>query len=217
MISEDTKKRIYTSIVLVFLLILIISFKFFLVFSLIVLGVIAFLEFCKISKKIFKKKILFVTTNVFFAIYIFIFCSIFFIFSNFIQLKILLFCLLITCVVSDIGGFVFGRIFGGPKISKISPKKTFSGSAGSVILASLSYTFLIFYFTQTITFTNLLIGLITSLFCQIGDLFFSFLKRRAKLKDTGDLLPGHGGILDRIDGMLFGIPFGYVSIIIFYQ
>ena len=217
MISEDTKKRIYTSIVLVFLLILIISFKFFLVFSLIVLGVIAFLEFCKISKKIFKKKILFITTNVFFSIYIFIFCSIFFIFSNFIQLKILLFCLLITCVASDIGGFVFGRIFGGPKISKISPKKTFSGSAGSIILASLSYTFLIFYFTQTITFANLLIGLITSLFCQIGDLFFSFLKRRAKLKDTGDLLPGHGGILDRIDGMLFGIPFGYVSIIIFYQ
>ena len=217
MISEDTKKRIYTSIVLVFLLILIISFKFFLVFSLIVLGVIAFLEFCKISKKIFKKKILFITTNVFFSIYIFIFCSIFFIFSNFIQLKILLFCLLITCVASDIGGFVFGRIFGGPKISKISPKKTFSGSAGSVILASLSYTFLIFYFTQTITFANLLIGLITSLFCQIGDLFFSFLKRRAKLKDTGDLLPGHGGILDRIDGMLFGIPFGFVSIIIFYQ
>ena len=217
MISEDTKKRIYTSIALIFLLILIISFKFFLVFCLIVLGAIAFLEFCKISKKIFKKNILFVTTNIFFSIYIFIFCSIFFIFSNFIQLKILLFCLLITCVASDIGGFIFGRIFGGPKISKISPKKTVSGSVGSLIFASLSYTFIIFYFTQTITFTNLLIGLITSLFCQIGDLFFSFLKRRAKLKDTGNLLPGHGGILDRIDGMLFGIPFGYVAIIIFYQ
>lgn len=216
MIHKDTKKRIYTSIALIGLLILIIKFKSILVFSLIVLSIIAFLEFSKISKRIFKKKVIFLITNIFFIMYIFIFCSIFFIFSNFIQLKILLFSLLLTCVASDIGGFVFGRFFGGPKISKISPKKTFSGSIGSLIFATISFTFIIFYFTQTFVYTTLLIGLITSFFCQIGDLFFSYLKRLGNLKDTGNLFPGHGGVLDRIDGMLFGIPIGYLAIIFFY-
>jgi len=216
MILKDTKKRIYTSIALIFLLILIIKYKFLLVFSLIVLGVIAFLEFSKITKRIFKKKVFFLISNIFFLIYIFIFCSIFFILSNFIQLKILLFSLLLTCVASDIGGFVFGRFFGGPKISRISPKKTFSGSAGSLIFATITFTLIIFYFTQTFVYETLLIGLITSLFCQIGDLFFSYLKRLGNLKDTGNLLPGHGGLLDRIDGILFGIPLGYLTIIFFY-
>ena len=216
MIRKDTKKRIYTSIALIFLLILIIKFKFLLVFSLIVLGVIAFLEFSNITKRIFKKKIIFLVSNIFFLIYISIFCSIFFILSNFIQLKILLFSLLLTCVASDIGGFVFGRFFGGPKISRISPKKTFSGSAGSLIFATITFTLIIFYFTQTFVYETLLIGLITSLFCQIGDLFFSYLKRLGNLKDTGNLFPGHGGVLDRIDGMLFGIPIGYLAIIFFY-
>jgi len=216
MIRKDTKKRIYTSIALIFLLILIIKFKFLLVFSLIVLGVIAFLEFSNITKRIFKKKIIFLVSNIFFLIYISIFCSIFFILSNFIQLKILLFSLLLTCVASDIGGFVFGRFFGGPKISRISPKKTFSGSAGSLIFATITFTLIIFYFTQTFVYETLLIGLITSLFCQIGDLFFSYLKRLGNLKDTGNLLPGHGGLLDRIDGILFGIPLGYLTIIFFY-
>ena len=216
MIRKDTKKRIYTSIALIFLLILIIKFKFLLVFSLIVLGVIAFLEFSNITKRIFKKKIIFLVSNIFFLIYISIFCSIFFILSNFIQLKILLFSLLLTCVASDIGGFVFGRFFGGPKISRISPKKTFSGSAGSLIFATITFTLIIFYFTQTFVYETLLIGLITSLFCQIGDLFFSYLKRLGNLKDTGNLLPGHGGVLDRVDGILFGIPLGYLTIIFLY-
>lgn len=216
MILKDTKKRIYTSIALIFLLILIIKYKFLLVFSLIVLGVIAFLEFSKITKRIFKKKVFFLISNIFFLIYIFIFCSIFFILSNFIQLKILLFSILLTCVASDIGGFVFGRFFGGPKISKISPKKTFSGSVGSLIFAAISFTFIISFFNQTFVYKTLLIGLIISLFCQIGDLFFSYLKRLGNLKDTGNLLPGHGGILDRIDGILFGIPLGYLTIIFLY-
>ena len=217
MIKSDTKKRIYTSIALIFLLILIGTFKSLLVFTLIVLGVIAFLEFSKITKKIFKKKIFSLLTNLSFLIYIFIYCTIFFVFINFVQLKILLFTLLLTCVASDIGGFVCGKTFGGPKLSKISPKKTFSGSAGSLIFATLFYILVIYYYTQSFTYSSLIIGVVTSIFCQIGDLFFSFLKRRANLKDTGNLLPGHGGALDRIDGMLLGIPFGYVTIIIFYQ
>jgi len=216
MIRKDTKKRIYTSIALIFLLILIIKYKFLLIFSLIVLGVIAFLEFSKITKRIFKKKVFFLISNIFFLIYIFIFCSIFFILSNFIQLKILLFSLLLTCVASDIGGFVFGRFFGGPKISRISPKKTFSGSVGSLIFAAISFTLIMSFFNQTFFYKTLLIGLIISLFCQIGDLFFSYLKRLGNLKDTGNLLPGHGGILDRIDGILFGIPLGYLTIIFLY-
>ena len=169
-------------------MILIIKYKLLLVFSLIVLGVIAFLEFSKITKE-FLKKSFFLISNIFFLIYIFIFCSIFFILSNFIQLKILLFSILLTCVASDIGGFVFGRFFGGPKISRISPKKTFSGSVGSLIFAAISFTLIISFFNQTFVYKTLLIGLIISLFCQIGDLFFSYLKRLGNLKDTGNLLP----------------------------
>ena len=114
--------------------------------------------------------------------------------------------MLVGCVASDIGGYVFGKIFKGPKLTKISPNKTIAGSLGSFTLASLTTLSLIFLETNIINFSIFLIGLNTSLFCQLGDLFFSYLKRKAKLKDTGNFLPGHGGILDRLDGIFFGIP-----------
>ncbi len=114
------------------------------------------------------------------------------------------------CIFSDIGGLLFGKIFGGKKLTKISPNKTISGSIGSFIL-SLSLV-PIFYFLLSDQFLNLLklilLAISVSLFCQIGDLFISYLKRKAKVKDTGDILPGHGGLLDRIDGMIFAIPLG---------
>ena len=64
--------------------------------------------------------------------------------------------------------------------------------------------------------TIVTISIVTSISCQIGDLFFSYLKRKAKLKDTGNFLPGHGGVLDRLDGIFFGLPSGFISLIIFY-
>jgi len=121
----------------------------------------------------------------------------------------LIYSILIT-INSDIGGLVFGKIFKGRKLTKISPKKTISGSIGSFIF-SLA---LIPYFLQYISNINIIsiitITLIISLAAQMGDLFISFLKRKAKVKDTGDLLPGHGGFLDRIDGLLFAIPISFL-------
>lgn len=114
--------------------------------------------------------------------------------------------------MSDIGGYVFGKIIGGPKLTKLSPKKTLAGSFGSFFL---SFIFIFIYFN----YLNLdlldnkfyyLFPLLISFVSQIGDLFISFLKRKAGVKNTGDLIPGHGGILDRIDGMLFVFPFFYL-------
>tara|TARA_B100000902_G_C27092255_1_gene804460 strand:- start:351 stop:770 length:420 start_codon:yes stop_codon:yes gene_type:complete len=116
------------------------------------------------------------------------------------------------CIFSDIGGLIFGKIFKGKKLTKISPNKTISGSIGSFILSLTLVP--IFYFLLNDKFSNLLdlvlLSILISFFCQAGDLFISFLKRKAKVKDTGDILPGHGGILDRIDGMLLAIPLGII-------
>jgi len=135
---------------------------------------------------------------------------------NFLHLKIILFILLFGCVGSDIGGFLAGKIFKGPRLTKISPNKTYSGVIGSIFFASLIVSILTFMFTNSFSYLILFVALMTSVGCQIGDLFFSFLKRKAKIKDTGKLLPGHGGILDRIDGILIGIPVGFFSLFVIY-
>ena len=137
-------------------------------------------------------------------------------FSNFFHLKIIIFSLLLSCVASDIGGFVFGKTFKGRKITKISPNKTYAGSIGSVIFSMVVFSGSIFFFTNNFSYIILIIAIITSIACQFGDLFFSFLKRKAKIKDTGNFLPGHGGILDRLDGIFLGMPIGFISLIIFY-
>ena len=116
--------------------------------------------------------------------------------------------------MSDIGGLIFGKIFKGKKLTKISPNKTISGSIGSFIF---SISLIPFFYNGPII-QNLssmfLITILISLISQLGDLFISFLKRKAKVKDTSDLLPGHGGFLDRIDGIIFAIPFGVCLFII---
>ena len=120
---------------------------------------------------------------------------------NFQHTKLILFILLAGCVASDIGGYVFGKIFKGPKLTKISPKKTISGALGSLIFTCVAILSLIYIETNFLNFSIFIVSLVTSISCQFGDLFFSFLKRKAKLKDTGNLLPGHGGVLDRLDGI----------------
>ena len=109
---------------------------------------------------------------------------------------------------------MFGKIFKGPKLTKISPNKTISGAIGSIILSITTVTGLIFYFAGYFDYKILLIGLITSVFSQLGDLFFSLLKRKAKIKDTGNILPGHGGVLDRLDGIFVGLPIGFFTLIL---
>ena len=120
-----------------------------------------------------------------------------------------------VCVFTDIGGYVFGKIFKGPKLIKISPNKTYAGVFGSFLLSLIAGLIYLNYFGKREIFdtdyilTFLLIFFI-SLLSQIGDLIISFFKRKAKLKDTGQILPGHGGFLDRIDGLVFVMPTIYL-------
>ena len=176
---------------------------------------LSFIEFTKISKLYLKKKnIKQFFLNTFFAIYIFIILLIFIFGLNDIHYKVILFIILLICISSDIGGILFGKLFKGPKLTKISPNKTLSGSLGSFILSISVSSLLLGYIFNTDLVDNILIGFFISLSVQIGDLFFSYLKRKASLKNTGDILPGHGGILDRIDGILLGIPVGLVYVLI---
>ena len=216
MIKENLKKRIYTSIILLLIVFLISKFSTILIFSLIVLGVLSVLEFFNMINKAIKNKFFSISFNILFVIYVFIFCLAFFFLSNFLLLKIILFSILFACVSSDMGGFIFGKLFKGPKLTKISPNKTYSGAIGSIIFSVIVFSSLIFYFTGEFNYLILFTGIIISTACQIGDLFFSHLKRKARIKDTGNILPGHGGVLDRLDGIFLGIPFGFLFFIFFY-
>ena len=214
--KNNLKKRIFTSLVLIFFIFLIFNSLYLMTSSLLILGILSILEFFNLSKKIFNKKIYFFLSNLLFIIFIFIFSFFFFLLYNFQQSKFILAVLLIGCVASDIGGYMLGKILKGPKLTKISPNKTFSGAIGSFILSCTCFSSLIYYETKVFNFKIVIIGLMISLFCQIGDLFFSYLKRKADIKDTGNLLPGHGGLLDRLDGIFFGIPLGFVTLILLF-
>ena len=213
----NLKKRIYTSTALLMLMFISFINNYVLGYVLIISGVFSILEFDNISKSIFKKnKIKKYTSNLLFIVYIFFIFTFILIFSHSLYLKTLIFAILTTCIMSDIGGFVFGKILKGPKLTKISPKKTFSGAIGSIIFSSLFISLLIYYFTKNFEFKTLFVGVLISITCQIGDLFFSFLKRKSFLIDTGNILPGHGGVLDRIDGILLGLPVGLLIILNIY-
>ena len=121
---------------------------------------------------------------------------------------------MLGCVSSDIGGFVFGKLV-EVKTNQISPNKTYSGAIGSIIFTCLVISSLMYLITESTSLKILIVSFITSIGCQIGNLFFSFLKRKAKIKDTGSIFPGHGGVLDRLDSILLGFPLGYVSLMIF--
>ena len=214
--KNNLKKRIFTSLALIFFIFLIFNSLYLMISSLLILGILSILEFFNLSKKIFNKKIYFFLSNLFFIIFISIFSFFFFLLYNFQQSKFILVVLLIGCVASDIGGYMLGKFLKGPKLTKISPNKTFSGAIGSFIFSCTLFSSLIYYETKVFNFKIVIIGLMISLFCQIGDLFFSYLKRKANIKDTGNLLPGHGGLLDRLDGIFFGIPLGFVTLILLF-
>ena len=215
MISE-LKKRIITSIVLIgiFLFCYFIHAYFF--YALIVIvSLISWIELNNIFKKIKLKKSL-KNINVFLS---FIYLSFFtFIVCYSYHEKISLIFILLVCIFSDVGGYIIGKTIGGKKLTKISPKKTISGSIGSLFFSIIPLFILNIYDNDEypIKIFIFLLCLLISLACQIGDLFISYLKRKAKVKDTGNILPGHGGLLDRIDGIILAVPVGIVGLIIIY-
>jgi len=216
----NTKKRILTSILLIFLLIGMFYYSYIMIVSLIVIAMISWIEFYALISKILKKnnlkdrffRFIYKTLSLFYlSVLVYL---IFAIESEYSNLKIYLLYSILVAIQSDIGGLVCGKIFKGKKLTKISPNKTISGSIGSFIFSTL----LIPFFYKTHIDQNLLnillITIVISLSSQLGDLFISFLKRKAKVKDTSDLLPGHGGVLDRIDGIIFAIPLGIFLFIV---
>jgi phosphatidate cytidylyltransferase len=169
-------------------------------------------------KKYSKNKAILNLFNIKFIILnIITFCYVFFIFCNLSyeihETKGPVFFLYVisVCFFTDIGGYFFGKIIGGKKLSKISPNKTISGTFGSFLLSMvpliivLNTNFLDF----KLNLNNIVFCLLISLISQLGDLFISFIKRKANTKDTGKVLPGHGGVLDRLDGIIFAVPFSY--------
>jgi len=210
----NIKKRILTSILLIALLVGMFFYSYIMIISLIIIAIISWIEFYALISKIFKKDIL---KDKFFRFsykalsLIYLSGLVYLIFtieSENSNLKIYLLYSVLVAILSDIGGLVCGKIFKGKKLTKISPNKTISGSIGSFMFSILLIPF--FYKVQIDqSLVNLfLITIIISLTSQLGDLFISLLKRKAKVKDTSDLLPGHGGVLDRIDGIIFAIPLG---------
>ena len=173
-----------------------------------------YFEFNSISKKIYRNNKNLIRLIFLLLVLIFLSITIIFIFVTFnfqsSENKLVFIYIITTCVLSDIGGYIFGKTFKGKKLSKISPNKTYSGMIGSYIL-SLVLGYLIFY-NKLFIDHFIILTIIISTINQFGDLFISFLKRKAKIKDTGKILPGHGGLLDRLDGIIFALPIGSLLI-----
>jgi len=210
----ELKKRIVTSILLLFLLYLMINYSYILIISLIIISVVTWIEFNSLIYKVFKKNkkknliikflfkllsLIYLSSLVFLILYIE---------TEQTNLKICLIYSILVSIVTDIGGLLIGRTIKGKKLTKISPKKTISGSIGSflfsLVLVPIFYNELLEYNLLYLIIITLLISLTS----QVGDILISYLKRKAKVKDTSDILPGHGGFLDRIDGIIFALPIG---------
>jgi len=209
--SSELTKRILTSIVLVAIVLncLFISNYAWLVL-LIVVSLISWFEFFNLTIKIYKNFFLKLILSLLNFSVLFLFSYSAYKIRNEAGELIILFILLV-CIFSDVGGYVVGKNVGGKKLTKISPNKTISGSIGSFlfslfpigIYALLANTNNIDSFKFVLK-NEVIVGcLIISLISQVGDLIISYFKRLAKVKDTGNILPGHGGILDRIDGIIF--------------
>tara|TARA_B100000780_G_C20990225_1_gene395979 strand:+ start:121 stop:780 length:660 start_codon:yes stop_codon:yes gene_type:complete len=212
--SEEFKKRLVTSIFLITLLILMYIYSYILIVSLIVIAIITWVEFYAIISKIFSSEIFkdrFLRI-IFKAISLTYLSTIVFIIIKYqtSYLSVFITYSVLVAIASDIGGLVIGKTLKGRKLTSISPKKTISGSLGAFIFSLL----LIPFFIDSLLINSFLllffITLVISLASQTGDLFISLLKRKAKVKDTSDILPGHGGFLDRIDGIIFAIPVGLI-------
>ena len=211
---KEFEKRLLSSLILIPIVVFfIIQGSVFFIFFLCILFLATSYEWLKMNKKNNLFKIL----GIFFLLFSFYAAFKIRDENNF---KLFLF-IVIICIFTDIGGYIFGKIFKGPRLTKISPKKTYSGVVGSFLLSLIAGLIFINYLNKNSLKLNievlplLLIILLISFVSQIGDLVISYFKRKAKLKDTGKIIPGHGGLLDRIDGLIFVFPviFVLVSII----
>ena len=209
--SNELVKRFLSSIVILPVVIFVIYYGSILFITFLsILLFLTFYEWIKMSKKNFIKNL----TGI-------IFLS--FSFYSAYQLRDLyginfFIFLVMVCVFTDLGGYFFGKLFKGPKLTKISPKKTYTGVIGSfvlpIIFCLIYNNFVNINYNELIKINFISLILIISFISQLGDLIISYFKRAAKIKDTGKILPGHGGILDRIDGLIFVIPFLYLFIIL---
>ena len=208
---NEVEKRILSSLILVPIAIFfIIQGSIFFIFFLTILYLVTTYEWFKMSKNFFLLQ----------------FAGIIFLSFSFYSTYTIreegfeFFLFIVTiCIFTDIGGYMFGKIFKGPKLGFISPNKTYSGVVGSFIMSFISALIFVKYFEIALIFNTdnlflFLIILFISLISQIGDLIISFFKRKAKLKDAGKILPGHGGLLDRIDGLIFVMPVIYFLLLL---
>ena len=225
--SKNLIKRVITSIILLtILLISIFSHNIVFILSLFILsGLICFEAnnifekmLNKNNNKIYKRNKKKEFNSKFLILNILTFLYVFLIFFQLsyqihkIEGPIFFLLVISVCFFSDIGGYFVGKLIGGKKLSKISPNKTISGTIGSFIFSVMPLLVIVqFDYTDLeLSFITFTLIILISFVNQMGDLFISFLKRKAKIKDTGKILPGHGGILDRVDGIIFALPFSYL-------
>ena len=203
--DREIVKRILSSIILIpIVYYCLVAGSFFLIFFIIICFIVACYEWSQMSKNYFNKIFGFIL--LLFSFYAFYYLS--------IELILLIFVISI-CIATDVGGYIFGKIFKGPKLTKISPNKTYAGMIGGYLLSLiflLIFTSYIYYPGNYFQFV--LITVLLSTISQAGDIIVSYFKRQAGIKDTGSLIPGHGGLLDRIDGMIFAVPTLYLIEII---
>ena len=207
--------RILTSFFLFIAVYLIFINNIFSIIFLSIIFIISYYEFYKLIVLIKKNLKLsyynFICYNILFFIYLSFFTIIIYnSLSHESNDGIFILFILFICILTDVGGILFGKLIGGKKLTKISPNKTIAGSIGGFVLSFLCLLFFLDYISDYSLFNLLILVIATSFFSQIGDLFVSLLKRKAKVKDTGKILPGHGGLLDRIDGILLGLPLGII-------
>ena len=192
------------------------------IIAIIIISSLSFYEFNRLFFKIFKSIFLKILSSGLILLYLLSLVFIIFYIESanilYPNYKLFFIYSVIISIASDLGGYFFGKLLKGKTLTKISPNKTVSGVIAAFIFSILIIP--IFYADLNFISTNLLFvsTVFISLVSQLGDLFISFLKRLAKVKDTGNILPGHGGILDRIDGILFAAPVGlflldYLSVI----
>ena len=222
MMKKNFLKRIITSLVLISILFSMFISSMMMIIAVIIISSLSFYEFNRLFFNIFKNIFLRFLSSGLILLYLLSFVFIIFYIESDNSLnpnyKLFFLYSVIISIASDLGGYFFGKLLKGKKLTKISPNKTISGVIGalifSILIIPIFYTDLNFKSSNLLFVTTILISLVS----QLGDLFISFLKRLAKVKDTGNILPGHGGILDRVDGILFAAPVGlllldYLSVI----
>mgnify|MGYP001228004927 FL=1 len=205
--SKELVKRILSSIILLPLVFYFLtSGSFLLILFIVLCFIITFYEWNKMSKNKFYK--IFGFIFLLFSFYTFYYLS--------IELFLLIYVILI-CISTDIGGYFFGKIFKGPKLTTISPNKTYAGMFGGYLLSLICLIVITNFIDYSIkTFQLILITILLSTVSQVGDIIVSYFKRQANIKNTSNLIPGHGGLLDRIDGMIFAVPALYLIELIGY-